>query len=69
MRAKVGDRIVVRGLHVGDAEKEGEIIAVEGADGAPPYQVRWRTDGHVSFFFPGADATIQHAERQEAENG
>jgi hypothetical protein len=68
MRAKVGDRIIIKGLHVGDAEKQGEIIAVEGEDGAPPYRVRWRA-GHVSFCFPGADATIQRVERPETEAG
>ena len=60
MKASVGDRIVVKGPHLGETERGGEILAVEGPDGAPPYQVRWEVDGRVSLFFPGPDTTIQH---------
>lgn len=60
MRASVGDRIVVRGHHVGDPTAEGEVIAVEGHDGEPPYLVRWASDGHEGLFFPGSDAEVKH---------
>ena len=30
---------------------------MHGADGAPPYVVRW-SDGHEGLMFPGADAHI-----------
>jgi hypothetical protein len=59
MHANVGDRIVVRGHHVGDTDRRGEIVEVHGADGAPPYVVRW-SDGHEGLFFPGPDATVEH---------
>jgi len=59
MHANVGDRIVVRGHQVGDADRRGEIVEVHGADGAPPYVVRW-SDGHQGLFFPGSDATVEH---------
>ena len=59
MRAEVGDELTVRGVHQGDEDRHGEIIRVEGADGAPPYVVRWR-DGHDSLFFPSSDAEITH---------
>jgi Domain of unknown function (DUF1918) len=67
MNASVGDRIIVKGLHVGEPERDGEILAVEGPDGAPPYRVRW-DNGHVSVFFPGAGATVQHFEHERAED-
>jgi hypothetical protein len=60
MRAAVGDRIVIHGHHVGEPDRDCEVIAVEGPDGGPPYRVRWEEDGHESLFFPGSDASIQH---------
>jgi hypothetical protein len=61
MRADVGDRLVVRSQHVGEAVKDAEILEVRGTDGAPPYLVRWSEDGHEGLVFPGPDATVEHA--------
>jgi hypothetical protein len=61
MRAAVGDKIVVRGQHVGDHGRNAVILAVEGPDGEPPYLVRWDEDGHESLFFPGPDAIVEHS--------
>ena len=58
MQAKVGDRIVVHGTHVSDPVRDGEILEVHGADGGPPYLVRWSDDGHESVVFPGPGAVI-----------
>lgn len=58
MHAKVGDRIVVHAMHVGDPARDAEILEVRGPDGTPPYLVRWSDDGHVGLYFPGADAHI-----------
>jgi uncharacterized protein DUF1918 len=49
----------VRGHHLGEPERDGEILEVLGDDGAPPYRVRWE-DGHVSEVFPGPDGYVQH---------
>lgn len=65
MKASVGDRLVVRGHHVGEPDRDAEILEVHGPDGGPPYLVRW-ADGHVGFIFPGPDATIQHYERSRS---
>ena len=62
MKASVGDRIIVRGHHVGESERDGEILEVHGADGGPPYLVKWEADGHVGFVFPGPDVAIEHFE-------
>ena len=59
MKALVGDRIEVRGAHVGEGSREGDVVEVRGADGEPPYLVRW-SNGHEGFFFPGLDASINH---------
>jgi Domain of unknown function (DUF1918) len=63
MKASVGDRIVVKGHHVGKPDRDGEILEVHGDDGAPPYLVQWGEDGHVGLFFPGSDATVEHYPR------
>jgi hypothetical protein len=60
MRASVGDRIIVRSAHVGEAQREGEIIEVRGANGAPPYLVRWSDGAHEGLVFPGPDSEIRH---------
>jgi hypothetical protein len=62
LRARPGDRIVVRGHHLGETARDGEILEVLGEDGAPPYLVRWSDDGHVSRLFPGSDAFVEHFE-------
>ena len=58
MKAKEGDRIVVRAPHQGERDRDGEIIEVKGADGAPPYWVQWSDTGHTGLYFPSADAYI-----------
>jgi len=59
MKAQAGDELTVRGRLQGDEDRHGEIIRVDGANGAPPYLVRWR-DGHESVFFPSAGSEVEH---------
>ena len=59
LHASPGDRLVVRGHHQGEPERDAEILKVLGEAGAPPYLVRWE-DGHESEVFPGSDMFIQH---------
>jgi hypothetical protein len=67
MKAKVGDHIHVHGLHLGDRTRTATIVEVRGADGAPPYVVRWSDDEHdrpqEHLYFPGSDAVVEHAEQ------
>lgn len=60
MHAKVGDRLIIKGHHVGEHDRDAEILEVRGPDGSPPFRVRWESDGHESLFFPGSDAVIEH---------
>jgi hypothetical protein len=62
MKANVGDVIVVPGRKVGDSDRRGQIIEVRGPHGAPPYLVRWETDGIEGLFFPASGA-VRPAER------
>lgn len=65
MRAKVGDHVRVQSRHVGERPLLGEVLEVHGADGQPPYVVRWE-DGHEGTFFPGSDAVVEPAIRPSA---
>lgn len=66
MQAAVGDWVIVRSRHVGEAERRGEIVDVRGDGGTPPWLVRWSVDGHEALLFPGPDATIEHRARGHA---
>ena len=65
MHAHSGDQIVIRGHHVGDPERTGEVLEAHGRDGEAPYLVRWDEDGHQSLFFPGSDAYVRHLEHDD----
>jgi hypothetical protein len=58
MRARVGDRLHVFGRQVGSPERTGQIVEVRGADGGPPYVVRF-DDGREALVFPGPDAVVE----------
>ena len=59
MKARVGDRITIRGRTVETPERHGEITEVRGADGAAPYVVKF-DDGHESVVYPGGDVVLEH---------
>lgn len=61
LRARVGDRLVIRRHHVGEPDREAEILEIRGEGGRPPYVVRWADDGRVGYFLPGSDAFVQHS--------
>jgi hypothetical protein len=58
MEAAPGSRIVVKGHRVGEPDRDCEVLEVHGADGQPPYVVRWADSGHEGLFFPGPDAKV-----------
>lgn len=57
MRAHVGDRIVLAAEHVDEPTRDGEVLEVRGADGGPPFVVRW-ADGHTGLIYPGPGAVL-----------
>lgn len=61
MRAKTGDRLHVHGRQVGDPDHVGTVLEARGADGAPPFLVRY-PDGRETLVFPGPDAEVEAAE-------
>lgn len=62
LHAAAGDRLIVHSPHVGEAVREAEILEARGADGGPPFVVRWADTGHEGLIFPGPDAQVQHVE-------
>lgn len=60
LRADVGDRLIVRHHHLGERDRDAEILEVLGPDGQPPYRVRWSDDGHESILRPGTDVVVEH---------
>jgi len=64
MKATIGDRIIIKGHHLGEPDRDCEVIGVDGSDGDPPFRVRWGDTGHEAIFFPGAEARVQHYDHQ-----
>lgn len=60
MQVKTGDRLVIHGKTVGAPSEHGEVTEVRGADGGPPYMVRF-DDGSVRLIFPGPDCELEQA--------
>jgi hypothetical protein len=63
MKADVGERLVIKAHHVGEHDRDAEILEVRGKAGTPPFLVRWADNGHVSLIYPGPDAAVQHLGR------
>jgi hypothetical protein len=67
LRANPGDRLIIQGHHLGEPDRDGEILEVLGKDGEPPFLVRWE-DGHVGELFPGSDAIVKHYQRSKRKS-
>jgi len=65
MKAHVGDRIVVASPTTGGMVRDGEVVEVRGADGSPPYLVRWADSGTTGLYFPGTDAHVSEVHGAE----
>ena len=66
MKAHAGDMIEVRGRHIDDSPRRGEVLEARGKDGAPPYLIQWDDNPHQCIYFPGADAIVRHLEDEHA---
>lgn len=65
MRAAVGDWLHMDGRAAGQPQRAGQIIEIRGADGEPPYLVRFR-DGRTSLVIPGPGAVIRYSGLDES---
>ena len=66
MYATKGDRLVIKAHHIGEPDRDAEILEVQGPHGDPPYVVQWADDGRIGLFFPGPDASVEHFEHHQA---
>lgn len=55
-----GDRLVIHGHHLGELERDAEILEARGPGGSAPFLVRWGDTGHTTLLYPGSDARVQH---------
>jgi uncharacterized protein DUF1918 len=60
MQAHPGDQVVVKGHHIGEPDRKGQVLEARGPDSTAPFVVRWDDSGHVTMLFPGNDAMIEH---------
>ena len=63
MQAQSGDWLIMHSHTDGGHVRKAEIIST-GADGAPPYTVRWIEDDRETVVFPGPDAQVLSADEQ-----
>jgi Domain of unknown function (DUF1918) len=61
MKANVGDLLVVPGRE----RRIGLVMRVLGADGTPPYVVKWQSDGHIAMVTPGPYSRIVPASAED----
>jgi hypothetical protein len=59
MHARPGDELVIKGHRTGEPDRCGEVLEARGADGAPPYLVRWDDSGHTTLLYPGTDCQVR----------
>jgi hypothetical protein len=64
MRGKPGDRLVIKGHRVGEAERQAEILEVRAENDQVRYLVKW-SDGHEGWVYPGSDAAIEPKKKAE----
>ena len=57
------DRLVIHPHRLGEPPRDAEVLEALGADGGPPFRVRWSDDGRETTLFPGSDARIEHLVR------
>jgi len=58
MKARQGDHIILAARHTDEPTRDGEVLEVRGADGEPPYLVRW-ADGHTGLMYPGPGSILR----------
>jgi hypothetical protein len=69
MEAQQGDRVRVKGHHVGEPDRCGEVVEARGPGGTAPFVVRWDDSDHEVLFFPGSDAVMEHLDASHAPTG
>ena len=58
MKAHQGDHIILAARHTDEPTRQGEVLEVRGANGEPPYLIRW-ADGHTGLMYPGPGSVLR----------
>ncbi len=66
MKAHQGDRIILAASHTDEPTRDGVVLEVRGANGEPPYLVRW-ADGHTGLMYPGPGSVLRVEGEHEHE--
>lgn len=66
MHAAVGDKLIIKGHHVGDHDRVGLVREIHGTGGQPPYVIEWSDEPGEHTFWPGSDASVEHFEQDTA---
>jgi len=66
MQAHKGDQLVIKGHHVGEPDRKGEVLEARGPDDTQPFLVRWDESGHTTLFYPGSDCVVEHLKEKES---
>jgi hypothetical protein len=64
LKAHPGDRLVIHAHHLGEHERDAEVLEALGQDDGPPFRVRWSDSGEETLHFPGSDASVQRLTRR-----
>jgi hypothetical protein len=59
LRAEAGDTLVMTAEETARFPRIGQILAVLGPDGSPPYRVRWLAGEYESQVTPGPGARVE----------
>jgi hypothetical protein len=65
LRAEIGDALVIDQPGGAGQPRIGEITALLGPDGSPPYLVRWLAGDYESMIVPGPGARVEKRHRPQ----
>jgi len=65
LQAEIGDTLVIDQPGGAGQPRIGEITAVPGPDGSPPYRVYWLAGDYESVIVPGPGARVEKRHRSQ----
>ena len=69
MKAQVGDELIIESPEPGTCGRIGTIVALQNADGSPPYVVHWLAGDYDSLIEPGPTARIGRRRTSRPSSG
>ncbi len=69
MKAQVGDELIIESPEPGTSGRIGTIVALQNADGSPPYVVHWLAGDYDSLIEPCPAARIGRRRTSRPSSG